>query len=50
MSKCENCGSSINFIDAELDLFWCKSCGYVENVDFRSIPKDTLNEFKKRVD
>ena len=33
--KCEDCGSSLVFVDAEQDLIFCKSCGYQEVVDYR---------------
>ena len=37
--KCEECGSSNCYVDAERDLFWCKSCGYIESVDYKAIPQ-----------
>ena len=38
MVKCEKCGSSLTFVDAELDLVWCKSCGHTESVDYKALP------------
>ena len=35
--KCEECGSSLVFVDAEQDIAWCKSCGYREEVDYRPL-------------
>jgi len=37
--KC-SCGSSLCFIDAENDLFWCKACGVVTDVDYRECPEE----------
>ena len=33
--KCEECKSSMIFIDAETDKAWCKACGYAEDVDYK---------------
>lgn len=35
--KCEECLSSLLFIDAEKDLIWCKSCGYKEEIDYKEL-------------
>lgn len=39
MVKCEKCQSSLVFVDAEIDIAWCKSCGYEESVDYRQKPE-----------
>lgn len=38
MVKCEECGSSLVYVDAETDIAWCKNCGYRESVDYRTEP------------
>jgi DNA-directed RNA polymerase subunit RPC12/RpoP len=38
MVKCEECGSSLVYLDAETDIAWCKNCGYREGVDYRAEP------------
>ena len=37
--KCEKCNSSLTFADAEADIFWCKSCGYKEHIDYKEWEK-----------
>jgi DNA-directed RNA polymerase subunit M/transcription elongation factor TFIIS len=37
--KCEECNSSLMFVDSEEDVVWCKSCGYREDVDFKAVPE-----------
>ena len=37
--KCEQCNSSLIFVDSEQDIVWCKSCGYEERIDFKIKPK-----------
>jgi hypothetical protein len=36
--KCEKCNSSMVYVDAETDRAWCRSCGYIEGVDYRTEP------------
>jgi len=38
--KCEKCLSSLIFVDAFQDKMWCKSCGYMEEVDYKDIPNE----------
>ncbi len=37
--KCEECKSSLMFVDAEENVVWCKACGYKEGVDYRAVPE-----------
>jgi DNA-directed RNA polymerase subunit M/transcription elongation factor TFIIS len=39
--KCEECGSSLMFVDAIEDVVWCKSCGHSEEVDYKAVPEKT---------
>ena len=45
MVKCEECGSSLIFTDAEKDLIFCKSCGHVEGVDYKEITEDIYKNY-----
>lgn len=38
MVKCEVCDSSLVYVDAEINIAWCKNCGYKEGVDYRAEP------------
>ena len=46
MVKCEECGSPMVWIDAELDITWCEECELAEDTDYKELPQhiqDKLN-------
>ncbi len=39
--KCEECNSSLVFVDAETDVVWCKACSHKEDVSYRAEPDES---------